>query len=268
MRGHLERLRAAGFQLPGDPAVLATAFNALLEGFCQACLTEGGHPDVRTLSDEEAADTITGVLRHGLLGTLAPDLAACSADSSSRTPSRTVGLFEPSIVVSCFVGLVEQADDLERRGGRNHREPYDAPSAATVGAPCRGVRTAKCAPRPQAAVRTIASFNGSPLVDERFGDVARSSLRQLEVARKDLAGRLAGSASVAARAMHGLPSPPRRPASWFGASIIWLATVCGSDCALRVREATYIDPDLPRQGRRRADVRVPPLAPVRAALWR
>ena len=35
MREHLERLRIAGFELPGDPAVLASAFNALLEGFCQ-----------------------------------------------------------------------------------------------------------------------------------------------------------------------------------------------------------------------------------------
>ena len=32
MREHLARLRDAGFDLPGDPAILASAFNALLKG--------------------------------------------------------------------------------------------------------------------------------------------------------------------------------------------------------------------------------------------
>jgi AcrR family transcriptional regulator len=68
MRAHLERLRAAGFDLPGDPAVLASAFNALLEGFCRIWIAEGGEPIGRPLSDDEAIDTLTGLLAHGLTG--------------------------------------------------------------------------------------------------------------------------------------------------------------------------------------------------------
>jgi AcrR family transcriptional regulator len=68
MRDHLERLRTAGVELPGDPAVLASAFNALLEGFCAIWIAGGGEPIGRALSDEEAIDTLTGLLTHGLTG--------------------------------------------------------------------------------------------------------------------------------------------------------------------------------------------------------
>lgn len=68
MREHLERLRAAGFELPGDPAVLASAFSALLEGFCAVWIAGGEEPIGRVLGDDEAIDTLTGLLRHGLLG--------------------------------------------------------------------------------------------------------------------------------------------------------------------------------------------------------
>ena len=68
MREHLERLRADGFDLPGDPAVLASAFNALLEGFCAIWIAGGGEPIGRTLSDDEAIDTLTGLLAYGLAG--------------------------------------------------------------------------------------------------------------------------------------------------------------------------------------------------------
>ena len=68
MREHLERLQAAGFELPGDPAVLASAFNALLEGFCAIWIAEGGEPIGRVLGDNEAIDTLTGLLAHGLTG--------------------------------------------------------------------------------------------------------------------------------------------------------------------------------------------------------
>jgi AcrR family transcriptional regulator len=68
MREHLERLRSAGYELPGDPAVLASAFNALLEGFCAIWIAEGGEPIGRSLSDHEAIDTLTGLLAHGLTG--------------------------------------------------------------------------------------------------------------------------------------------------------------------------------------------------------
>ncbi|MER5320555.1 TetR/AcrR family transcriptional regulator [Streptosporangium roseum] len=68
MREHLHRLQAAGFDLPGDPAVLASAFNALLEGFCTVWAGGGGEPIGRALGDDEAIDTLTGLLRHGLTG--------------------------------------------------------------------------------------------------------------------------------------------------------------------------------------------------------
>jgi AcrR family transcriptional regulator len=68
MREHLERLAAAGFDLPGDPAVLASAFNALLEGCCATWIGGGGEPIGRELGDDEAIDTLTGLLRHGLTG--------------------------------------------------------------------------------------------------------------------------------------------------------------------------------------------------------
>jgi AcrR family transcriptional regulator len=68
MREHLQRLRAAGFELPGDPAVLASAFNALLEGFCAVWIAGGGEPIGRALGDDEAIDTLTGLLQHGLAG--------------------------------------------------------------------------------------------------------------------------------------------------------------------------------------------------------
>ena len=70
MREHLGRLQAAGFELPGDPLVLASAFNALLEGFCATWIAEGGEPIGRILSDDEAIDTLTGLLTHGLTGPL------------------------------------------------------------------------------------------------------------------------------------------------------------------------------------------------------
>ena len=61
-------LRAARFDLPGDPAVLASAFNALLEGFCAIWIAGGGEPIGRTLGDDEAISTLTGLLAHGLAG--------------------------------------------------------------------------------------------------------------------------------------------------------------------------------------------------------
>jgi AcrR family transcriptional regulator len=66
MREHLARLQDAGYQLAGDPPVLASAFNALLEGFCAIWIGGKGEPIGRTLGDDEAIDTLTGLLDHGL----------------------------------------------------------------------------------------------------------------------------------------------------------------------------------------------------------
>lgn len=68
MRAHLVRLGSAGFQLPGDPAVLASAVNALLEGFCAIWIAGNGEPIGRVLADDEAIDTLTGLLSYGLAG--------------------------------------------------------------------------------------------------------------------------------------------------------------------------------------------------------
>jgi hypothetical protein len=57
-----------GYELPGDPAVLGSAFNALLEGFCAIWIAGGGEPIGRSLSDDDAIDTLTGLLAHGLHG--------------------------------------------------------------------------------------------------------------------------------------------------------------------------------------------------------
>ena len=53
---------------PAIPQVLASAFNALLEGFCQAWIAAGGEPIGRPLGDEEAIDTLTRLLLYGLAG--------------------------------------------------------------------------------------------------------------------------------------------------------------------------------------------------------
>ena len=68
MRDHLQRLQAEGYELPGDPAVLASAFDALLDGFCAVWIAGGGEPIGRPLSEDEAIDTLTGLLHYGLLG--------------------------------------------------------------------------------------------------------------------------------------------------------------------------------------------------------
>jgi hypothetical protein len=65
-RDHLLRLRGAGYRLAGDPAVLASAFNALLEGSCAIWIGGSGEPIGRTLGDDEAIDTLTDLLHPGL----------------------------------------------------------------------------------------------------------------------------------------------------------------------------------------------------------
>lgn len=88
MREHLNHLRGAGFDLSGDPTVLASAFNALMEGFCHTWLIEGGHPIGRALSDDEAIDTLTSLLQHGLVGERPRPHTSSHAPSSSSLASR------------------------------------------------------------------------------------------------------------------------------------------------------------------------------------
>lgn len=64
---HLEHIRAAGGQLPGDPLVVASAMVALMNQFAAVWLT-GRPPEDRSLSDEEAVDTLTAFIVHGISG--------------------------------------------------------------------------------------------------------------------------------------------------------------------------------------------------------
>jgi hypothetical protein len=66
--GYLRRLHAAGFELPGDPAVLASAFTCPARRLLRDLAREGREPAGRVLSDDEAIDTLTGLLAHGLTG--------------------------------------------------------------------------------------------------------------------------------------------------------------------------------------------------------
>jgi AcrR family transcriptional regulator len=88
MREHLERAQAGGHELPGDPTLLASAFNALLEGFCRAWLVDGGPAVRRRLSEQEAVDTLTGMLRHGLLGPRAQAAAEPTRGQAAKRRSR------------------------------------------------------------------------------------------------------------------------------------------------------------------------------------
>jgi len=64
-----DHLRDSGYDLPGDPAVVASAMVSLLEQFCTAWLVHGGDPPGRPLDDDEAIDTLTRFIRFGLTGT-------------------------------------------------------------------------------------------------------------------------------------------------------------------------------------------------------
>lgn len=68
LRSHLDEARASGVMLPGRSAVLASAIVSLLGQFCRVWVLEGGEPAARQLSDDEAIDTLTDLLLHGLAG--------------------------------------------------------------------------------------------------------------------------------------------------------------------------------------------------------
>jgi AcrR family transcriptional regulator len=67
---HLEQARDGGAVLPGDPLVVATAMTALMAGFAQFWLVDGGYD--RQIDDDEAVDTLTSFIFSGIGGTPAP----------------------------------------------------------------------------------------------------------------------------------------------------------------------------------------------------
>ncbi len=52
--------------------MLVSAFNALLEGFYAIWIAEGGEPIGRALGDNQAIDTLSGLLAHDLTGPRRP----------------------------------------------------------------------------------------------------------------------------------------------------------------------------------------------------
>lgn len=67
---HLEHIRASGGQLPGDPLVVASALISLISQFASTWLLGTGETAAlgRELSDEEAVDTLTRFIVHGISG--------------------------------------------------------------------------------------------------------------------------------------------------------------------------------------------------------
>jgi AcrR family transcriptional regulator len=66
LRDHLEEMRRNGCRLPGDNDLVASAMMAMINGFCQTWLLTDGEPAGRTLDDEEAVDTLTAFILHGI----------------------------------------------------------------------------------------------------------------------------------------------------------------------------------------------------------
>ena len=67
---HLEHVRRAGGRLPGEPVVVASAIIALMSEFARTWLLSdtGERLLGRQLSEEEAVDTLTGLIVDGISG--------------------------------------------------------------------------------------------------------------------------------------------------------------------------------------------------------
>jgi hypothetical protein len=65
---HLRHITAAGGELPGDPLVVASAIGALMWQFAYTWLVAGGEEIGRSLSDEEAVDTLAALIHRGVAG--------------------------------------------------------------------------------------------------------------------------------------------------------------------------------------------------------
>jgi hypothetical protein len=65
---HLRYITAAGGELPGDPLVVASAIGALMWQSAYAWLGGGAENFGRSLSDDEAIDTLAALIHRGVAG--------------------------------------------------------------------------------------------------------------------------------------------------------------------------------------------------------
>ena len=72
MQEHLERVGAAGYQVPGDPAIVALALISMMEHFCYVWFVAHGDQGRRTVgrvvTDQEVIDTLTSFALRGIVG--------------------------------------------------------------------------------------------------------------------------------------------------------------------------------------------------------
>ncbi|MFI6346679.1 TetR/AcrR family transcriptional regulator [Streptomyces sp. NPDC050560] len=68
LRQHLADMRSAGAELPGPVDLVASAVLALLNEFSRTWLLSGAAAGGRCPTDEEAVDTLTRFILHGLAG--------------------------------------------------------------------------------------------------------------------------------------------------------------------------------------------------------
>jgi AcrR family transcriptional regulator len=69
MVGHFEHVTAAGIPLPGDPRLVVSAFQSLLDQFAYTWLVAGGDGSGRQIGDDEAIDVLTDFIHRGIAGT-------------------------------------------------------------------------------------------------------------------------------------------------------------------------------------------------------
>lgn len=67
LRDHLEYLRELGYTLPGDPIIVASTMAGVIEQACMDWLVNGDETIGRSISDDEALDTLTRFIMSGII---------------------------------------------------------------------------------------------------------------------------------------------------------------------------------------------------------
>lgn len=68
LREHLAEMRGSGCLLPGEIDLVASAMMGMLNEFCRTWVLAEGEPVGRPLSDDEAINTLTSFILHGITG--------------------------------------------------------------------------------------------------------------------------------------------------------------------------------------------------------